>query len=82
VKKVFILLILMVFISPAYAATIYKWVDKDGVVNYTMNTIKFLLFTVAELRYWSFSQKGDLPYKPHGRLQGSKKKSGRHLRSR
>ena len=34
-KKVFILLILMVFISPAYAATIYKWVDKDGVVNYT-----------------------------------------------
>jgi len=35
VKKVFILLILMVFISSAYGATIYKWVDKEGIVNYT-----------------------------------------------
>jgi hypothetical protein len=35
VKKVFILLILMVFISPAYAATFYKWVDEKGTVNYT-----------------------------------------------
>jgi cell division protein FtsB len=35
VKKVFILLILMVFISPVYAATIYRWVDGKGVVNFT-----------------------------------------------
>jgi hypothetical protein len=28
-------LILLAFISPAYAATIYKWVDKEGVVNFT-----------------------------------------------
>ncbi len=34
-RKIFILLILLVFISPAYAATAYKWVDKEGVVNYT-----------------------------------------------
>jgi predicted nucleic acid-binding Zn-ribbon protein len=34
-KIVFILLILLMIISPAYAATIYKWVDKDGVVNYS-----------------------------------------------
>lgn len=34
-KKVFILLILMVFISPAYAATIYRWVDEKDVVNFT-----------------------------------------------
>jgi hypothetical protein len=35
VRKVFILLILLVFISPTYAATIYKWVDEEGIVNYT-----------------------------------------------
>jgi hypothetical protein len=34
-KKLFILLILLVFTSPAYAATAYKWVDKEGVVNFT-----------------------------------------------
>lgn len=34
-KEVFILLILLVFTSPAYGATIYKWVDKEGVVNFT-----------------------------------------------
>ncbi len=34
-KKVFILSILLIFISPAYAATIYKWVDKESVVNFT-----------------------------------------------
>ena len=30
-----ILLILLVFFIPAYSATIYKWVDKEGVVNFT-----------------------------------------------
>jgi hypothetical protein len=34
-KKVFILLILLAFTSPAYALTAYKWVDKKGVVNFT-----------------------------------------------
>jgi hypothetical protein len=34
-KKLLILLILLTFTIPAYAATIYKWVDKDGVVNFT-----------------------------------------------
>lgn len=34
-KNVFILLILLVFTSPAFGATIYKWVDKEGVVNFT-----------------------------------------------
>jgi chromosome segregation ATPase len=34
-KKALILLILLVFISPAYAATAYKWVDDKGVVNFT-----------------------------------------------
>ena len=34
-KKVFFILFLLIFISSAYAATIYKWVDKDGVVNFT-----------------------------------------------
>jgi hypothetical protein len=34
-KKLLILLILLVFAAPAYPATIYKWVDKDGVVNFT-----------------------------------------------
>jgi len=34
--KIFsILLILLLFSLPAYSATIYKWVDKDGVVNFT-----------------------------------------------
>lgn len=34
-KKFFILLILLIFASHAHAATIYKWVDKEGVVNFT-----------------------------------------------
>jgi hypothetical protein len=34
-KKVFILLILLVFTSQAYALTAYRWVDKKGVVNLT-----------------------------------------------
>jgi hypothetical protein len=34
-KRMFILLILLVFISPAYATTAYKWVDDKGVVNLT-----------------------------------------------
>ncbi len=34
-KKILIPLMLVVFISPAHAATIYKWVDKNGVVNFT-----------------------------------------------
>ncbi len=34
-KRLYILLILLVFAVPASGATIYKWVDKEGVVNYT-----------------------------------------------
>ena len=34
-KKILILLILLIFAVPIHAATIYKWVDKDGVVNFT-----------------------------------------------
>lgn len=34
-KKLLILLILLAFAVPGYAATIYKWVDKEGVVNFT-----------------------------------------------
>ncbi len=34
-KKVLILLILLAFASPSYAATAYKWVDKEGVVSFT-----------------------------------------------
>ena len=34
-KKILILMILLIFAVPIHAATIYKWVDKDGVVNFT-----------------------------------------------
>jgi Domain of unknown function (DUF4124) len=34
-RKFLILLILLVFAVPANGATIYKWVDKEGVVNFT-----------------------------------------------
>jgi len=34
-RKFLILLILLVFAVPAYGATIYKWVDEKGVVNFT-----------------------------------------------
>ncbi len=34
-KKVCYLLISFIFISSAYGVTVYKWVDKDGVVNFT-----------------------------------------------
>jgi len=34
-KKFFVLLVLLIFAVPGYGATIYKWVDKEGVVNFT-----------------------------------------------
>jgi hypothetical protein len=34
-RKSLIFLILLIFISPAYAHTFYKWVDEKGIVNYT-----------------------------------------------
>jgi hypothetical protein len=34
-RKLFILLILLIFAAPVYGATIYKWVDKEGAVNFT-----------------------------------------------
>ena len=34
-RKLYILLILLFFAVPAYGATIYKWVDEKGVVNFT-----------------------------------------------
>jgi hypothetical protein len=34
-SKMLILLILLIFISPAYAVTTYKWVDKKGIVGFT-----------------------------------------------
>jgi hypothetical protein len=34
-NKMLILLILLAFMSPAYAATTYKWVDEKGVVGFT-----------------------------------------------
>ena len=36
-KKVFILLILLAFASPAYAVTAYKWVDKKGTIHFSDN---------------------------------------------
>jgi hypothetical protein len=34
-RKILYIIFLLVFISSAHGATIYKWVDKDGVVNFT-----------------------------------------------
>ena len=34
-RKMLILFILLIFISPAYAATTYKWIDEKGVVGFT-----------------------------------------------
>lgn len=34
-KKLLILLVLLTFAAPAYGATIYKWVDEKGVINFT-----------------------------------------------
>ena len=34
-RNIFILLSLLIFALPTYSATIYKWVDKDGVLNFT-----------------------------------------------
>jgi len=33
--KVIVLLLSLVFLSPSYAATIYHWIDKNGVANFT-----------------------------------------------
>ena len=34
-KNIVILLILFIFLSPAYAETVYKWVDEKGVMSFT-----------------------------------------------
>jgi len=34
-KKMLMFLLLFAFASPAYAVTAYKWVDKEGVINFT-----------------------------------------------
>lgn len=34
-KILFALFLIMAFMSPSYAVTTYKWVDKDGAVHYT-----------------------------------------------
>ncbi len=34
-RKVYYFLFLLIFISSAYGATIYKWVGKDGITNFT-----------------------------------------------
>jgi len=34
-RKMLILFILLIFISPAYAATAYKWIDEKGVLGFT-----------------------------------------------
>ena len=36
-RKLAVILILLVFSLPVHAATIYKWVDKEGAVNFTDN---------------------------------------------
>ena len=33
--KIIVLLLSLAFISPSYGATIYHWVDKNGVANFT-----------------------------------------------
>ena len=33
--KIIVILLSLVFISPSYGATIYHWVDKNGVANFT-----------------------------------------------
>jgi hypothetical protein len=34
-KHFIILLILLIFASPTFGSTVYKWIDKEGVVNFT-----------------------------------------------
>jgi hypothetical protein len=41
-KNILIFLILFIFISAANAATVYKWIDRQGVVNYTDDYSKIL----------------------------------------
>jgi len=38
--KIILIVSLLIFTSPAYADTIYKWVDKAGVVNFTDDLTK------------------------------------------
>jgi hypothetical protein len=39
-RKLSIFLILLIFSAPVHAVTIYKWVDKEGVVNFTDDVSK------------------------------------------
>ena len=44
-RKMLILFILLIFISPAYAATTYKWIDGQGVFGFTDD------FSIVPLEY-------------------------------
>ena len=64
-KQSFILLILLIFAGHAYAATIYKWVDKEGVANYSDDCSKVPALyhnRVQALEF--FTEKGPLVQTP------------------
>src|SRR4030067_3331540 len=60
-KKLLIFLILLLFISPAYAHTFYKWVDEKGTLNYTdvYDSIPPAYRNRVEIEY--FHEEGPLP---------------------
>lgn len=68
-KNVFILLILMVFISPAYAATIYKWVDEKGTIHFTEDN------SMIPEKYGQQAERRSLPEDPKSMAEEKKTES-------
>ena len=77
VRKVFILLILLVFISPAYAATIYKWVDEEGIVNYTDDYNKVPTLYLDRVKILEFFTEKGPPVQTPQTTPGIKEETGR-----
>ena len=65
-KILFCLLLLLFFISSAYGATIYKWVDKEGVIHFTddYTTIPSQYRNRVETEEREESQKVETPAPP------------------
>lgn len=71
VKRFIYILLLLFFISSAYGATIYKWVDKEGVVNFTddINKVPLSYRDRVEVEIREDVQKPGTPVPPQAPLQ-------------
>jgi len=73
-KALMSILVLWVFVSIGYGATVYKWVDKEGVINFTddYNQIPPQYRNQIQMEELRGSQKVETPASPPASAKGSK----------